>query len=141
VFISLGIGDISPLKLPNFINLGWQENPHNIINAGDVLMLPNRYTYFDLIVIETMAIGKPLIVSATGGNIDLADRSSGVILCKNNSPEEYLTIIRRLSNKPEYLRGIGKENKKMYDELFSPYQFVKEYINQFIFIKSEEIKL
>lgn len=56
------------LKDEHWIEVGWTNDPHSLIAAADVFVLPNRETYFDLILLEVMSLGVPIVLSSTGGN-------------------------------------------------------------------------
>ena len=61
----------SPFKrLPHerWKEIGFTNDPHSLISASDVFVLPNRVTYFDIVMIETLSLGKIVIASRTGGN-------------------------------------------------------------------------
>ena len=65
------MGKEEPLKgLDDYrwIEIGWTEDPHSYINASDVFLLPNIETYFDLILLEVMSLGKMVLMSNSGGN-------------------------------------------------------------------------
>ncbi|PUZ28124.1 hypothetical protein DCC81_01175 [Chitinophaga parva] len=59
---------LQPLEHPNWIEVGWTNDPHSVINAADYFVLPNRETYFDLILLEALSLGKKAVISNTGGN-------------------------------------------------------------------------
>jgi len=64
-------GNEAPLKGledKRWIEIGWTKDPHSIIEASDVFILPNRQTYFDLILLEVLSLNKPVLLSETGGN-------------------------------------------------------------------------
>ena len=64
-------GEESPIKgldHPRWIETGYTKDPYSLINASDVFILPNKQTYFDLVFLEVISIGKKMIVSDTGGN-------------------------------------------------------------------------
>ena len=64
-------GEEAPLKGledERWIEVGWTNDPYSIINASDVFVLPNKETYFDLVLLETMSLGKQVALSNTGGN-------------------------------------------------------------------------
>lgn len=48
--------------------IGFTNDPHSLISASDVFVLTNRVTYFDIVMIETLSLGKIVIASRTGGN-------------------------------------------------------------------------
>jgi glycosyltransferase involved in cell wall biosynthesis len=63
-----GSGEISSLRHPRWIELGFVSNVKDIMPLCDLYVLPNRETYFDLVVIEALRAGLVLNVSLTGGN-------------------------------------------------------------------------
>lgn len=52
----------------HWIEVGWTNDPHSLISASDVFVLPNHETYFDLILLEVLSLGIPVVMSSTGGN-------------------------------------------------------------------------
>lgn len=68
-FLIVGaIGPLQPLNHERWIEVGWTNDPHSVINAATCFVLPNRETYFDLILLEVLSLGKAVILSDTGGN-------------------------------------------------------------------------
>lgn len=56
------------LEHQRWVEIGWTDDPHSVIAASDVFVLPNRETYFDLILLEVISLGIPMVLSSTGGN-------------------------------------------------------------------------
>lgn len=68
-FIIAGIEH--PLKGLNhdrWIELGFTKDPHSLIAASDLFVLPNKQTFFDLILLEVLALGTMVLTTYTGGN-------------------------------------------------------------------------
>ena len=61
-------GAIRSPKSENWIEIGWTDDPFSYVCASDLFILPNRETYFDLALLETLSIGKTMLLSRTGGN-------------------------------------------------------------------------
>lgn len=59
---------ISGLNHERWMEIGWTQEPETVIHCSDVFVLPNRETYFDLVLLEVLSIGTPVVVSDTGGN-------------------------------------------------------------------------
>lgn len=59
---------LDTFKHERFINLGWTKEGKEIIKNSDLFLLPNRETYFDLIFLEVLSMGTPILCSDTGGN-------------------------------------------------------------------------
>lgn len=68
-FLVAGVEEpLSGLKHERWIEVGWTNDPHSLIAASDVFVLPNHETYFDLILLEVISLGIPVVLSETGGN-------------------------------------------------------------------------
>lgn len=68
-FIILGKENpIKGLKNERWKEIGWTDDPFSYINACSIFILPNRDTYFDLILLEVLSLGKKCLISDTGGN-------------------------------------------------------------------------
>ena len=61
-------GPLYRLENKRWIEVGWTDDPHSLICASDLFMLPNKETYFDLVLLEVMSLGIPVLASYTGGN-------------------------------------------------------------------------
>lgn len=59
---------MSGLNHPRWIEVGWTNDPHSLIGASDAFVLPNKETYFDLILLEVLSLGKMVVASESGGN-------------------------------------------------------------------------
>ena len=56
-----------------WIELGWVDT-NALLENIDVFVLPNKQTYFDLILLEVIRQGVPCVISKTGGNKWFIDR-------------------------------------------------------------------
>ena len=56
------------LQNPRWIELGWINYGNEVIANSDVFVLPNKETYFDLVALEVMRQGTPILMTKTGGN-------------------------------------------------------------------------
>ncbi len=64
-------GEEAPLKRPNlsfWIEAGWTKDPYSLEAASDIFVLPNKETYFDLVLLEVLSLGVKVLISNTGGN-------------------------------------------------------------------------
>src|SRR5690606_13578654 len=51
-------------------DLGWKDDPMSTISRARIVVVPNRVAYFDLLPLEAAALGKGIVFSSVGGNID-----------------------------------------------------------------------
>lgn len=72
-FWTLGDG---PMKRAseNVTDLGWHDAPHSVIAQADIIVVPNRSAYFDLLPLEAAALGRGLVLTRVGGNVDQLER-------------------------------------------------------------------
>lgn len=111
----------------HWIEIGWTNKPHDLINASDLFILPNKETYFDLILLEVLSIGKTVLATNTGGNKYFKKfKNSGIFYYDYYNTDEAINIIEKLMN--EDLSKLDKENKKIMEENFTVSIFVDKYI-------------
>ena len=111
-----------------WFELGYIDNAPDLMNASDVVVIPNRNTYFDLVIIEALSLGKIVITSETGGNIDIAQHTKGLVLFKASSAKDLLDTILRLSHMPtEERKKLEKDAYDYYSKYCTPREFAKAY--------------
>ena len=128
IFISGGTGEINATS-KNFIQLGWTDDPGSIVNASDLFILPNRSTYFDLVLLEVLSLGIPVIASNTGGNKTVSRLSNGVKLFESKNVDEIVNNILELSNNKEKLEEMKLYNIECYNNNFTLEKFAERYID------------
>lgn len=122
-------GPLMRLDHARWTEVGWTREVHNIISAGDVFVLPNKFTYFDLIMIEVLALGKIVIASRTGGNKYFEKAGvEGVFLY--DTVEDACRIIKMVKAMSEKQRAeLGHKNKMFYEENLTSSKYVEDYIS------------
>lgn len=118
-------GPLYGLDNPRWIEAGWTDDPHSIINAANVFILPNRETYFDLILLEVMSLGIPVIASNTGGNKYFKKHNCTGIQFYD-SEQELENKILYLSKNTHLLDG--KANKEFFKAYLNEKTFAQNYI-------------
>lgn len=116
-----------------WIEIGWTNDAHSYIAASDVFVLPNKETYFDIVMLEVLSLGKIVVASRTGGNKYFEKfKPNGVFLYDTiEEAESYLKRIQSMSMSER--QKLGDLNKKMYNENFTDKVFVERYYQ---FLKS-----
>lgn len=84
VIVAGAPGTIQYPKDPDWVELGYINDAIELMNISDIVVIPNRNTYFDLVIIEALSVGCIVITSNTGGNIDIAKDTKGLVLFDNN---------------------------------------------------------
>ena len=108
--------------------VGWTTDSQSYIAASDVFVLPNRETYFDIIMLEVLSCGKIVVASRTGGNkyFEKID-AQGIFLY--DTADEAVDIIKRISlmsKKERQMLEYG--NRKLFCDCFTTDKYIKEYL-------------
>ncbi|MES1199525.1 MAG: glycosyltransferase family 4 protein [Pseudomonadota bacterium] len=122
-----GQGPAPTPQHPRWRELGWISTAPDMIRAADVFILPNRRTYFDLIALEVMAVGAPLLASATGGNVALARESEGVVLFEPGVEGLRAGMTKMAALDRAERQRLGAANRAAYEKTFSAASFARAY--------------
>ena len=120
-------GSIPPLDHPRWIEIG-RCNPAEVLSVTDAFILPNRQTYFDLILLEVMSTGTPVLASRGGGNTTVEQDTHAITLYDNiddcvNKLNEFL----KLSEKEK--SAARKKIKQAYEQNYTLDVFAQNYAN------------
>lgn len=120
---------LTGLTHERWIEVGWTSEPHSIIAASDLFILPNKETYFDLVMLEVLSLGKIVVASNTGGNKYFKKIDAEGILTYENI-KEALDLIDRIKELPDNKKvDLENKNKNIFREYFSNEVFAKNYID------------
>lgn len=121
----------SPLKHERWIEAGW-VNPADLFMALDAFILPNRMTYYDLVLLEVMSMGIPVIASATGGNKSVQATTNSLILYNNTAADLAAKIIEFCNFSSNDIENLRNKTKASYDHNFTPIHFANRYKNMLL---------
>jgi glycosyltransferase involved in cell wall biosynthesis len=105
-FFSAGAGELAEDD-ENVINLGWRKDIADIISAMDLIIIPNRVTYFDLLPIESLMLGTPVAITGVGGNRWLLDEAKDsciqeLIINDNDGSSNFSQIIKTIPERVQF---------------------------------------
>lgn len=124
-------GREEPLKRyshERWIEIGWTNDPYSLIAASDAFVLPNRETYFDLVMLEVLSLGSIVIASATGGNNYYSKLNpSGIFLYEDF--DGCIDIIKKIQlMSATEIENLKTRNREIYEEYFTSEIFANNYI-------------
>lgn len=118
--------DIEPLNHPRWIELGF-VNPPDVLSISDCFILPNRQTYFDLVLLEVMSMGVPVFASATGGNKSVYEATNAINLYKDiDECVEQITAYLDLDEDKQL--ALKEKTLQAYCENYTLEIFAKNYV-------------
>lgn len=126
--------DIARLNIvDNVIFLGKRENREalSIISKCDIAVVPHQWPkeFGPLIVLEAMALGKPVITSRIGATDEFVkDRENGFLISDYKNPEAFAEKILYLLNNPDMIKAMGEKGREKISFLFDDSQ-AKEMLN------------
>ena len=102
---ALGIGN-------KVIFAGWRSDIPQLINTFDIFVLPSLNEGMGRVLVEAMAMGKPIVASDIGGIPDIVkDGANGILFPPRDVNAMAEAIIKLLSDR-ELRRKMGNEGKK-----------------------------
>lgn len=113
---------------PHWIEAGWTDDPGSIIQGSDIFVLPNKETYFDLVMLEVLSLGQIVLASKTGGNKYFERFSDSGIRLYQNLDEAENDIEKFLTMPAGELSALREKNLKIYNENFTTEVFAENYI-------------
>lgn len=123
-------GKEGPIYSPgfsNWIEVGWTDDPYSLVACSDLFVLPNKETYFDIVLLEVLSLGKNCIISRTGGNKSILSNGCNGIL-GFDSTVECASIIDNISQS----KSKSMVNEKILNLFSAKYSigvFVDKYIS------------
>ncbi len=99
--------------------LGFREDAISLIGACDLFVLPSVAEPFGLVLLEAMALGKPVIATDAGGPKEIVVSGSTGNLVPPSDPAAMATAIEHFIEHRSDLERMGKRGKERFNELFS----------------------
>lgn len=121
-------GPLYHLENKKWIEVGWTNDPHSIIAASNLFILPNRETYFDLVFLEVLSLGVPLLVSNTGGNKYFKKYKSTAIYYFNTVKDAVKEINSIMKIEKKEIEKSKKKNINLFNKTFNDKEFANRYI-------------
>lgn len=97
----------------NIIFMGWRDDAAKILSLYDIFVLPSLNEGMGRVLVEAMALGKPIVASRIGGIPDLVSHGKNGFLVPPKDPEELVRHIQTLIEDKEKREKMGLEGKKI----------------------------
>ena len=120
--------DFGPLDNPNWIEAGW-VNPADLLQSLDVFVLPNRQTYYDLVLLEVLSMGVPVVATATGGNKSVQQIANDLELCGVSAESLAEHILKLVEMKDEDRLAKGQRLQDTYLNYFTESHMAQRYVD------------
>jgi glycosyltransferase involved in cell wall biosynthesis len=111
---------------------GEVHNPEDFIREMDVLLLTSNREVFPMVIIESMAVGTPIISIDRGGIKEAVIEDQTGVLVESHSTDEFCKQIKRLeSNQPVRMR-IAEQARQKVEREFSLEQMLQQTLEEYL---------
>ena len=97
----------------NTLFLGWRRDVTKVISIYDIFAFPSLNEGMGRVLVEAMALGKPIVASDVGGIPDLVTHGINGFLVPPKNPERLAAYIQILLGDKERRAKMGAEGKAM----------------------------
>ena len=115
----------------NVIMAGFRPDAMAVINACDVFVLPSPAEPFGLVVLEAMALGKPVVAINNGGPVEIVVQDETGILVPASNPNALASAIRKLIESPNEAASMGRAGQRRMQERFSQSRMAREIMSAY----------
>jgi glycosyltransferase involved in cell wall biosynthesis len=116
---------IESLGLNNQVTLaGYQADIPHWMQAMDIVVHASDREPFGMVIIEAMALGKPVVAGAGGGPTEIISEGTNGLLAKYGNPQQLAGQILRYLDHPAWTKSVG-EAARQHARDFSTERFSK----------------
>ncbi|MGH8005047.1 MAG: glycosyltransferase family 4 protein, partial [Limisphaerales bacterium] len=107
---------------------GFQTDVTALMAGVDAVCLPSEREPFGYVVLEGMALGKPVLASASGGPLEILKEGEDGILLSPDRPEAWASAIIALAQDGKRREELGRAAKLTVQEKFSQQLMVERFL-------------
>ena len=109
-----------------FVFTGFRNDIKKILSAIDILVVPSLLEGFPMIILEGMAMAKPIIATRIDGiKEQILDGESGILIPPRD-PDAIVEAILRLSADKELSQNLGLEGRRRVENEFTVEKMISE---------------
>ncbi|MEW6245962.1 MAG: glycosyltransferase family 4 protein [Nitrospirota bacterium] len=98
---------------------GWLDDVRDVLALCDVFVLPSRGEHFGRVLIEAMAMGKPVVATDGGGVPEIVRHGETGLLVPSGRPPALARVILTLLDDPAYAASLGAAGRERVEREFS----------------------
>jgi glycosyltransferase involved in cell wall biosynthesis len=95
--------------------LGFRSDVGDILNASDMVIAPSLWEGLSISVLEAMALGKPIVATNIGSNLELLEDGVSGLLVPPNEPERLADAILTLALDPDGASRYGAAARERFE--------------------------
>ena len=99
--------------------LGFRTDAPALMAAADVFVLPSLAEPFGLVLLEAMALGRPVVATRAGGPLEIVVDGETGFLVPPSSPDALADAVERLIADPAAAKGLGENGQARFGQSFT----------------------
>jgi L-malate glycosyltransferase len=99
--------------------LGARDDVHDVLAALDVFVLPSLDEGIPMVLLEAMALGKPIVASAVGGIPEIVTHGVSGLLVAPDDEQALADACLGLARDPARARALGEEARRVAEARFA----------------------
>jgi glycosyltransferase involved in cell wall biosynthesis len=111
--------------------LGHRDDVTDVLAASDVVCLSSDAEGVPMVLLEAMALGKPVVATDVGGVSEAVESGSSGLLVAPNDPIAFAGALLELAADPDLARRLGERGRNRHRERFGVERMVDEYARVF----------
>ena len=98
---------------------GQRDDVYDLINAMDIFLLPSLHEGIPMVLLESLALGRPVVASRVGGIPEIISHGKEGLLVEPGDVEELKENVSLLINDRTYADNLARAGRKRVEEKFS----------------------
>jgi glycosyltransferase involved in cell wall biosynthesis len=98
--------------------LGFRKDAHALIHAADIFVLPSLAEPFGLVILEAMALGRPVVATRAGGPLEIVTDGETGLLAQPADAPSLASALARLLQCPEEAARMGAAGRARFLERY-----------------------
>ena len=99
--------------------LGFRADATSLMAAADIFVLPSLAEPFGLVLLEAMALGRPVVATRAGGPLEIVVDGETGFLVPPSSPDALAEAVKRLIADPAAGRRLGENGLARFEQRFT----------------------
>lgn len=112
--------------------IGEVHNPEEFIKEMDVILLTSHREVFPMVVIESMAVGTPVLSIDKGGIKEAVNHCETGVLISQHCPKEFSSHILNLKTNPQFRMKLINQARKKVEKDFSLEQMIQQTLAEYL---------
>lgn len=125
----------------NVIFAGYRTNVFDILAACDIVVHPTLSEALCQVMIETLSMGKPLIISDVSGVADVVKNYENGIIIPSKDPQAIYDAVLYMMNNPEHAKQMGQSTQNEVRRRFDIKTSIKKLENLYMKWYNEKVFL